>query len=87
VRFSVFSFLPVKVLHFKTLFFFISPKKNEELFKGKEKKKLQAQKRKSGKRFFLFVCTSSLLPFFVFLTFLSRRVENKKELKSSKKRK
>jgi hypothetical protein len=49
-RFSVNSFLPVKDLHFKTLFFFISPKKNEELFKGIEKEKLQAQKRKGGKK-------------------------------------
>ena len=58
-RFSVNSFLPVKVLHFKTLFFSFRQKKMKNFWTGKEKEKRQAQKRKSGKRFFLFVCTSS----------------------------
>jgi len=80
VRFSVNSFLPVKDLHFKTLFFSFRQKKMKNFLKEKKKKNFKHRREKVEKDSFCLFVLPLLLPFFVFLTFfLSRRVENKKE--------
>jgi len=87
-RFSVNSFLPVKVLHFKTLFFSFRQKKMKNFLKEKNKKNFKHRREKVEQDSFCLFVLPLLLPFFVFLTFFYLDVLRiKKELKSSKKRK